>query len=326
MPVGRLDEHLDHLGPHLIVTAPLSALYALGWEAYLATYKLGLKKPARPHRPVICVGNLRVGGSGKTPTVRFLAETLQDMGYGVTLGASGYGSPSAQAAQMAPAGPLDPATWGDEPALLREYLPEVPLIVGRRRVLAAEICARETPDHVLLMDDGFQHLPLHKDIAIVLDAPGPNRFPLPAGPYREPRWNLGRADLVLPSAQFGLYSRGTRLATPEGEPLTPEPGTEVDLVSALAQPFGLSDGLHRLGLRLREVVIRPDHDPLTDGNLLVRLDPERPLVASAKDWVKLRRRPDIAGRIVWVADYSVWVEPQDAFRAWLKERLDGLDS
>ncbi|MFX8929914.1 tetraacyldisaccharide 4'-kinase, partial [Acinetobacter baumannii] len=84
---------------------------------------------------------------------------------------------------MAPDGPLDPAGWGDEPAMFRWLLPDVPLVVGRRRVLAAELVHQHFPKAVLVMDDGFQHLPVKKHIQILLDDPTPkNSRCLPAGP------------------------------------------------------------------------------------------------------------------------------------------------
>jgi len=180
-------EMWERLSVATIVLSPFAGLYALGWLGYEATYRWGLKRPSAPHHPVVCVGNLTVGGTGKTPTTRYLAELLLGMGREVVASCSGYGSAAAEAAQVAPMGPLSAHTWGDEAALLRYSLPEVPLIVGRRRVLAAELCHQHYPRAVLLMDDGFQHLPLAKDVAIVLDPPRRNRLCLPAGPYREPR-------------------------------------------------------------------------------------------------------------------------------------------
>ncbi|RYD40359.1 MAG: tetraacyldisaccharide 4'-kinase, partial [Verrucomicrobiaceae bacterium] len=159
------------LGPFFarLVLTPLSWLYAAGWQAYLATYRFGFKKAAEPHRPILCVGNLQVGGSGKSPLVRHLIDVLRGMGREVVVSCSGYGSPRAEAATLAPEGELDAAEWGDEPAMLRMQVPDLPLVVGRRRVLAAAIVHQHFPNAVMLMDDGFQHLPLRKTLSIVLD-------------------------------------------------------------------------------------------------------------------------------------------------------------
>ncbi|HVL40476.1 MAG TPA: tetraacyldisaccharide 4'-kinase, partial [Fimbriimonadaceae bacterium] len=193
---------------------PLSWLYTLGWQSYLGMYRLGLKRPQEPHRPVLCVGNLVVGGSGKSPLVLHLARLLRNLGQDVVVSASGYGSPRAAGASVAPDGPLDPAEWGDEPAMLRWLQPDLPIVVGRRRVLAAQLVARSWPGSVMLMDDGFQHLPLHKHLTLLLDPDIPNSQTLPAGPYREPRVNRSRADLVLPGA-FRVQRRSLRFVDPE---------------------------------------------------------------------------------------------------------------
>ncbi len=296
---------------------PLSALYAFGWEAYLAVYRLGLKRAAEPHAPVVCVGNLVSGGSGKSPVTLHLAALLREMGREVVISASGYGGPRAEAATLAPEGPLSAREWGDEPAMIRWLLPEVPLVVGRRRVLAAELVHEHHPQAVMLMDDGFQHLPLKKHLSIVLDPERPkNPWCLPAGPYREGRWNRRRADLVLPG-QFRVEAEPLHLIRPDGA--SAERPVRMSALCALGQPEGffraLGDAEPRVAL--------PDHDPLDAGNLLGRLPADRPVVVTAKDWVKLRERPDVGEREFLIARHSVRIEPADEFRAWLETRLDG---
>lgn len=266
-----------------IALIPVSLLYALGWWAYLLFYRLGIKKPARPHSPVICVGNLVVGGSGKTPIVVYLARLLDSMGYRVVISASGYGSPSSEAARVAPEGPLDPKQWGDEPALLRKELPLVPLIVGRRRVLAAELCHREFPGAVLLLDDGMQHLPLARDLSFIVEPPGRNRFCLPAGPYREASRNpIGRGEVVFVpgptvSAEYSAL---------EFSPRKPE---RAALLCALGNPQGFLDSVRASGVDVAFENIRSDHDPLDAPDLWSDM-PDLPVVVSLKDWVKLQGR------------------------------------
>lgn len=292
---------------------PFSWLYAAGWQTYLGIYRLGLKRAAEPHRPVLCVGNLQAGGSGKSPMVRHLAELLRVSGREVVISCSGYGAPRAEAATLAPAGELDAAEWGDEPAMLRLQLPDVPLVVGRRRVLAAELVHRHHPNAVMLMDDGFQHLPLKKTLSIVLDPlDPPNRRCLPAGPYREPRGNRRRADLVLPNETFRVVEHGPVLEEPWPERFA--------VLCALGQPRRFLDSLPRPPVETR---LLPDHDPLTAGTLWDGIDPALPVVTTAKDWVKLRNRTDLAGRKLLVASHAVRVEPADAFLEWLLGAIDG---
>src|SRR5579885_1414322 len=181
-----------------IALTPLSWLYAAGWQGYLTIYRFGWKKAKAPHHPVVCIGNLKAGGTGKSPVTRYVADVLSSLQRQVVISCSGYGAPRSEAATLTPKGPLDAREWGDEAAMLRAFLPDTPLIVGRDRVEAAKICNKTHPDAVLLLDDGFQHLPLAKDLTILLDPPAENGHCLPAGPYREPRRNRSRADLVLP--------------------------------------------------------------------------------------------------------------------------------
>lgn len=294
---------------------PLSGLYWIGWQTYLGTYKVGLKKAKEPHRPVICVGNMTVGGSGKSPTTIFIAKTLQSLGRQVVISASGYGSPASEAATLAPEGELMASRWGDEPAMLRWLLPDVPLIVGRRRVEAGRLCHEHFPDAVLLMDDGLQHMPLRKHVTIALDEAGANRFVLPAGPYREPRMNLKRVDLVL-GAERAMQ---TEYGEVKLEPDLPA-GCEVSVLSSIARPERLKGSLTKWQVVATRFL--PDHDPLTAGNLFEGLPPDLPMIVTAKDWVKLRERKDIAERTIVVAHREARITPENAFTDWLKSKLD----
>lgn len=302
---------------------PASWLYAAGWTAYLTTYRASLKRPVAPHAPVVCVGNLVVGGSGKTPLTLHLVNVLRRLGRSVVVSCSGYGSPRAEAATVAPDGDLDPAVWGDEPALIRTTHPDLPLIVGRRRVLAATLCRERFPDAVLLLDDGFQHLPLRKDLTIVLDEPQPgNPRCLPAGPYREPRSSRRRADLVLPSERFAVEFETTLLDV-NGDPLSPHKGS-VDVVCAIGRPDRLVGSLRQLGVEVGIVRAFPDHAALSGRYLEDSASARRPVIVTEKDWVKLRREDLPAGSEVWVARRTARVVPKDAFMGWISNRLEAI--
>ncbi|MBI5706098.1 MAG: tetraacyldisaccharide 4'-kinase [Armatimonadetes bacterium] len=303
-----------------LLLLPFSWLYGMGWLAYQGVYRIGLKRPKEPHSPVVCVGNLKVGGSGKSPLVIHLAKLLREMGHDVVIGASGYGSPRSEGASVTPEGELDPKEWGDEPAMLRWVLPGVPFVVGRNRVRAAWLCHQHYPNAILLMDDGFQHLPLKKHLSIVIDRPGPNRHCLPAGPYREPAWLVSRADLVLPG-RFSLMGEITGFAHPYKPGATLERGSKVALLCALGEPTHFRASVEESGMTVVQALFLPDHDPLLAGNLLAPFEAKLPIVTTAKDWVKLKSRPDIGERDLWIATYDLHVEPSDPFRSWLEARL-----
>jgi tetraacyldisaccharide 4'-kinase len=302
---------------------PLSCLYWVGWETYLLLYKLGIKRPAEPHCPVICVGNLVAGGTGKSPVTAIIAKALMAVGRETVVSCSGYGSPASEEASLAPVGELDAQEWGDEASMLRSAIPSLKLIVGRNRVKAAQLCHKHFPNAILLLDDGFQHLPLRKHISIVLDPPQKNRLCIPAGPYREPAANRKRADLVLPNGFRPLFLID-RFETPTGKTVELGKGSKVSVLCALADPTRFARDLVALGLSIQASVILKDHDPLDAGNLFASLNPDLPVVVTAKDWVKLRNRPDLGGRQILIARQEARIEPEAEFREWLLRKLDEL--
>jgi tetraacyldisaccharide 4'-kinase len=303
-----------------VLLFPLHLVYWTGWKIYLLIYRLGLKKAVKPHTPIICVGNFATGGNGKTPVTVWIARQLLSRGFEVVIGCSGYGSPRAEAATVAPVGALDPLEWGDEPAEFRSLLPDVPLIIGRRRVLAAELCASHFPSAVLLMDDGLQHMPLGKDIVIALDRPdSSNRLCFPAGPYREPR-SSKRADLILPSSEFKLcYSQSRFTSTLDGSEV---PVSRANLLTAIGRPDLLIESLNS-SVEWGEIVIKPDHDPLT---LLPIPSTNYPWLVTRKDWVKLQSNPLVSKYDFVLIDRSASIEPADLFTDWLVSKIRELGS
>ncbi len=319
---SRFENVWAYTGMPALLLSPLGALYAIGWWAYEGIYRTGLKKAFEPHAPVVTVGNLMAGGTGKSPMTLFVSGIIQNLGRDVVVSVSGYGSPSSQGAQMAPDGPLRASQWGDEASMFRWLEPSLKLVVGRDRVEAARLVHSSFPGAVMLMDDGFQHLRLRQHTTIVLDPLTYNRFCLPAGPYREPRsTGTRRADLVLPDHRFHQARSDTIVKQVSG--LEADPKTSaLHLVCAIARPFRLTKSLEAEGYRVAGARLLPDHDPLTAGTLLKGLDSSAALIVTAKDWVKLCDRPDFAGRTVFVAHYEARIEPEQDFAEWLGRQLD----
>lgn len=306
-----------------VLVSPLSGLYAIGWTAYRLVYDLGLKRAYIPEVPSVCIGNLRVGGTGKTPMTLTVSKILLESGRSVVLSVSGYRSPAAEGASPAPEGPLDPGRWGDEAALLRSWLPDAPLIVGRDRVLAAQIAELDHPDKVLVLDDGYQHLRLSCHLAVLLDPPSWNTWCLPAGPYREPRRSgRKRASLVLPNEGYELV-REWSLCDTDGLPAEVPP--QVQALTAVARPDALVRAIQGAGSEVIYHIAERDHDPLDGSDVWESFRSDLPIVVTGKDWVKLARNPATAPAPILVADYTWSVEPEDRFRAWLLDSLDGSD-
>lgn len=299
---------------------PLAALYGLGWHGYRLAFSLGLKKSAKPHRPILCVGNLLVGGSGKTPVVRHIANLLLNLGKDAVLSMNGYGSRHYRQPAVAPEGALSPVEWGDEPAMMRWLEPELPLVIGKDRVAAAHLVADRFPNAVMLLDDGFQHLELEKDATIVIDPPElANRFLTPAGPYREPyKAGVARADLVLGRSFTVKRGFGGLIDPATGNDCTE---TQVDVLCAIARPHRFLETLESAGIEANTVVLRADHDPLSDPQLVKAFSGERPVAVTAKDWVKLSHHGQVETHEWRVARDQATVEPEAEFTEWLKEAV-----
>ncbi len=160
------------------------------------------KKRVKLPAPVISIGNLSTGGTGKTPVTIWMCEFLLEMGLRPAVLTRGYGRRGKSHGRVPLFGnPAELADlFGDEPVMISEHLPLAPVWVGRDRAASGrEALARSAVD-VFVLDDGFQHLALDRDLDIVLldcRSPFGNGFVLPAGPLREPPSNLKRADALV---------------------------------------------------------------------------------------------------------------------------------
>jgi tetraacyldisaccharide 4'-kinase len=172
-----------------------------------ALYERGVFHPRRLQGPVISIGNLSVGGSGKTPFVLLMGELLKARGIQFDVLTRGYGRSSRGVAEVDPGGL--PHDFGDEPLLIARRL-QVPVFVGEVRYLAGCLAEEKFGPQLHLLDDGFQHRQLARDFDIVLLTPEDLRDQLmPAGRLREPLSALGRSDAVVL----------TMGASPDGLPL-----------------------------------------------------------------------------------------------------------
>jgi tetraacyldisaccharide 4'-kinase len=174
---------------------PLSAIYGLGVRTRNALYDRGTLSAHRLQGPVVSVGNLSVGGSGKTPFVLLLGDLLKERRMKFDILSRGYGRESRGVALVDPGG--SPRDFGDEPLLMARRL-AVPVIVGEDRYQAGLFAENKFGPQLHLLDDGFQHRSLARDFDIVLVTPEDSRGRLlPAGRLREPLSALRRADAVV---------------------------------------------------------------------------------------------------------------------------------
>lgn len=174
---------------------PLTALYGGLVRARNAGYDHGLLRARQLRVPVISVGNLSVGGAGKTPFVILLGELLKRRGLHFDVLSRGYGRESRGVAVVHPWGAA--SDFGDEPLLIARRL-EVPVVVGENRYAAGRLAESRFGTQLHLLDDGFQHRGLARDFDIVMLTPEDTRDRLlPAGRLREPLASLARADAVV---------------------------------------------------------------------------------------------------------------------------------
>lgn len=269
--------------------SPLSLLYRAG---------LGLRGGAGASAgagcPVLSVGNLTVGGNGKTPLALELCRLAQMNGLRPALVFRGYGRRTGEVRVAHRPGARPPA-WqdvGDEPAFLARRLPDLPMVVGRDRVAAALLAVREFSPDLVVCDDAFQHRALHRDLDIlawnVRRGAGNGRL-LPAGPLREPLSAARRADLVVfvNAASRPLEVLRAQHGLPAGVPavgcdLVPEgwvaagdwsrllaaPGAGAFLgVCAIAHPGGFLESCRRAGIELAGSLAFRDHHAFSKREL-----------------------------------------------------------
>ena len=174
---------------------PLSSIYGAAIAARNRLYDRGVWSSLRLEGPVISVGNLSAGGSGKTPFVMLLGELLKARNINFDVLSRGYGRQTRGVLLVDPAGL--PQTFGDEPLLIARKL-QIPVIVGEDRYVAGRFAEARFGPQLHLLDDGFQHRALARDFDIVLVTPqdAADRL-LPAGRMREPLRSIRRADAVV---------------------------------------------------------------------------------------------------------------------------------
>lgn len=288
---------------------PFSFLFWLISRVRYFLFKFGISRAYRAPVPVVVVGNLSVGGNGKTPVVVWLVQQLQVRGLKCGVISRGYGSQS-ETYPLLVTSDTDPIKGGDEPVLIAKRT-GVPVCISANRQEAIELLLKTQDCDVIISDDGLQHYKLQRDIEIVvMDAQRGlgNGFVLPAGPLRETAARLASVDLIITNGGENAYSDAVMQLVPhyavnlvnnEKRPLG-----EFNQVSALAgigNPQRFFDMLQALGMQLSQAQAFQDHQQFS-AQQLSQFTANEPLLMTEKDAVKCGQ----------FAQQNWWYVPVDA--------------
>lgn len=341
---ARLLQAWQQRGPLAVALWPLSRLYAALLGLKRTAYRLGFKRSEGLPVPVLVVGNVVVGGAGKTPTVIALVQHLRARGWTPGVISRGYGRQGEDCLEIDANSSGQDA--GDEPLLIARAT-GAPFVVGRRRVDAGRLLLQRHPEvDIVVSDDGMQHWALARDLTLVVfDERGTgNGWLLPAGLLREPwparPWGKGEL-LVLrtgrsdaESSPLQAPSQGTEVhlarrelaahalnARGERRPLADLGDAELGAVAGIAQPRRFFEMLRARGMKLRHELALPDH--AAGPELLAALQPGVRWLCTEKDAVKLF--PLLSGQPgpeVWAVPLEQTPEP--AFWEALDRALERL--
>jgi tetraacyldisaccharide 4'-kinase len=327
----------------------LSDVYAVVARERRRWYARRPERRRRLNRPVVSVGNVAVGGSGKTPLVAHLARLLQETGHRPAVLTRGYARrrPSDGVTVVSDGERLvaDLDRAGDEPLMLARQLQGVPVLVSSDRYLSGRLAERHFGCTVHLLDDGFQHFQLDRDVDLVLVSGDDLEQPLtlPSGRLREPLDVVREASAVIlcdvEPAQVGVVSgalgvsaafRLTREPGPArpadagGRPVPSAAGTRVLAVAGLARPDRFFADVGRQGWTVTRTLAFGDHHRYTRADLdrvaaAMRDAGADLVVTTEKDLVRMLPLRPLPMRVAWLP-LGVRVEPAAEFAAWLLDR------
>ncbi len=303
----------------LALLRPLGWLYAALNQLRRTLYRKQILSSKGLPGLTISVGNLEVGGTGKTPICIELAKHLLEAGYHPAILTRGYGSglkPSDSAVLLNKQLILPPQQgskefFADEARMQSHHLPSVPIIIGAKRFAAAKRYLEKQPQPThWILEDGFQHLQIKRDLDIVLLdylKPLDNGRCLPAGRLREAPWTLSKADLViftrspdqpqLPAAVASYLSKRTSIDFASFASSLPYPAApdvappfslamSCGLLAGIAKPAQLQHELEKLSINIKESTILRDHEPLSRGQVQALAKRCEQIITTEKDYFR----------------------------------------
>ncbi len=302
------------------ILKPLGYIYA-----YATNLRLSIKHPRKVCRPVICIGNITAGGTGKTPVAVSFAKLLQQMGKNPFFVSRGYGGKLKGV--MVDKSRHSAAEVGDEPLLLSR---QAPVIVNPDRFSGAQK-ALQSGAEIIIMDDGFQNPGLHKDLSFLVFDGGVgigNGLCIPAGPLRESLASgLKRAQavIILGEDKHNLATQIKGLPIFRGAVVAKKPETNNNDVIAFAgigRPEKFYTSLRELGINLLKTVDFPDHHQYTMSELKKLIDEAQKknavLFTTAKDFVKI---PTQIQRHFHVLEIEISWENEESLKTFITQNI-----
>lgn len=305
----------------ILLLAPLAWLYSLIQQLRSLLYLTGILKTNRLPKPVVSIGNIAVGGTGKTPVTMYIARFLIEQGYKVAVLSRGYGGTLEGQTVVVSDGVsvmLTPSECGDEPYLLASTVKGVIVVIGTDRYAAGLLAMEQLSPDIFLLDDGFQHLRLWRDLNILLldcKRPFGNGWTMPAGLLREPQIAAKRADIIiLTRAPEGTSIAPLSSKIPacvsyhhiaeflplnggSAKTLKTFEDSKVIAFAGIAEPILFFDELKNQGLNVIHTINFPDHTTYSKSDVSVISDAIGKYgvsiaVTTEKDGVKLQNLPD----------------------------------
>ncbi len=313
----------------LALLIPPSLIYSLLQRLRVILYRTGVLKSRRLPVPVLSIGNLTVGGTGKTPVTAHIARFLLSRGYRVAVLSRGYGGSLEGHTVVVSDGAtimLQSEQCGDEPFLLASTIPGLMVVIGSDRHAAGMLAMEQLAPDVFLLDDGFQHIRLQRDLDILLvdySRPFGNGWTLPAGLLREPSSAGRRAGLIIqtrcPISNSPLPAQLTKkpccrsrheltdaipLSSGDSLSFADLRDKSVLAFAGIAEPRLFFEDLRRKGLTLVETIAFPDHAGYSEQHLTTIMSSMKSsgaqyCITTEKDGVKLAKAPpELAQRIL----------------------------
>jgi tetraacyldisaccharide 4'-kinase len=334
-----------------LLLVPLSGIFSVGVSLRNASFYLPWRRPLALGRPAISIGNLTVGGTGKTPSCIWLARALKRKGLRAAILTRGYGGNrsapciflSSGNGTVALASPEELAAAGDEPCMMAKIYGQTVAVSGDRLLAARELLSRSDID-VFILDDGFQHRRVKREADVVLLGGDASGWILPAGPFREPPKALARADFLLVTDAENEWARrmsffrdkqsfkgslvpvgliGYQESQWKEYPLSLLHRNKIVAVAGIAHPERFYRLLYDFESDIVDVMEFPDHHAYSPGDWqhINRAGRAAELIVTTeKDIIKLARFPFARGKLVALRVEMV-VENGDELVAALAARV-----